>query len=100
MMQCEPPLWCCAVVWRGAPGKIVVYTGLLRLLKGEPPLVATVMGHEVAHALARHGTEKVRGGVPPTRVLFCLGGGMCRYMHNGRRRVCMRGAMPGDEPWA
>ncbi|MDR2405665.1 MAG: M48 family metallopeptidase [Deltaproteobacteria bacterium] len=38
-------------------GKIVVYTGLLPITKNEAGL-ATVMGHEVAHALARHGAER------------------------------------------
>jgi predicted Zn-dependent protease len=38
-------------------GKIVVYTGILPITKDENGL-ATVMGHEVAHALARHGAER------------------------------------------
>ncbi|MDR2199375.1 MAG: M48 family metallopeptidase [Deltaproteobacteria bacterium] len=39
-------------------GKVVVYTGLLPVTKDETGL-ATVIGHEVAHALARHGAERV-----------------------------------------
>ena len=34
-------------------GKVVVYTGLLRLLDTEAQL-ATVLAHEVGHVLARH----------------------------------------------
>ncbi|PNH04993.1 Mitochondrial metalloendopeptidase OMA1 [Tetrabaena socialis] len=41
-------------------GKVVVHTGLLRLLGGRRELLATVLGHEVAHAMARHSAEKVR----------------------------------------
>jgi predicted Zn-dependent protease len=39
-------------------GKIVVYTGLLAVTRNEPALAA-VMGHEMAHALARHGSQRV-----------------------------------------
>ena len=38
-------------------GKIFVYSGLLRKVGSEDEL-ATVMAHEVAHALARHGAER------------------------------------------
>ena len=41
------------------PGyKIGVYTGLLKVAKN-PDQLAAVMGHEVAHVLARHGNERV-----------------------------------------
>jgi predicted Zn-dependent protease len=49
-------------------GKVAVYTGLLPIAQNETGL-AVVMGHEVAHALARHGAERmsqqmaVTGGV-------------------------------------
>ena len=39
-------------------GKVAVYTGLLPIAQTEAGL-AVVMGHEVAHALARHGAERV-----------------------------------------
>ena len=38
-------------------GKVGVYTGLLTVAKTNAGL-ATVMGHEVAHAVARHGAER------------------------------------------
>lgn len=38
-------------------GKVAVFTGILPLTKTEDGL-ATVMGHEVAHALQRHGAER------------------------------------------
>lgn len=40
-------------------GKVGVYTGLLRLAGNDPAEIAFVMGHEVAHAVARHGGERV-----------------------------------------
>lgn len=39
-------------------GKIGVHTGLLKVAKNQDQL-ATVIGHEVAHVLARHGAERV-----------------------------------------
>ena len=39
-------------------GKIVVYTGLLPVAKTEAGL-ATVLGHEVAHVVARHSAERL-----------------------------------------
>lgn len=42
-------------------GKIVVYTGLLPIADGETG-VAMVMGHELAHALANHGAQRMSAG--------------------------------------
>ncbi len=39
-------------------GKVVVYTGILKAAKNDDQL-ATVMSHEIAHALARHGAERM-----------------------------------------
>ncbi|HEY1173283.1 MAG TPA: M48 family metallopeptidase [Verrucomicrobiae bacterium] len=39
-------------------GKVGVYTGILPITKDEGGL-ATVIGHEVAHAVARHGGERI-----------------------------------------
>lgn len=39
-------------------GKVAVYTGILPITKNETGL-ATVLGHEVAHAVARHGAERM-----------------------------------------
>ncbi len=39
-------------------GKVAVFTGILPVTKDESGL-ATVMGHEIAHALQRHGAERM-----------------------------------------
>ena len=39
-------------------GKIVVYTGIIPVAKNEAAL-ATVLGHEMAHATSRHGAQRV-----------------------------------------
>ncbi len=39
-------------------GKVVVYTGILPLTRDEQGL-AVVLGHEIAHAIAEHGNERM-----------------------------------------
>jgi predicted Zn-dependent protease len=48
--------------WAMPGGKIVVYTGLLGIAKNTDGL-AVVMGHEIAHALAHHGNERMSQGL-------------------------------------
>ena len=43
--------------WCMPGGKIVVYSGILPITKDDAGL-ATVMGHEVSHALANHGAQE------------------------------------------
>ncbi len=47
-----------ANAWCMSGGKVVVYQGLLPLTQDENGL-AIVMGHEIAHAVARHGNERM-----------------------------------------
>ena len=54
--------------WAMPGGKMVIYTGLLEVTKTEAGL-ATVMGHEIAHAFAKHGAERMTQGL-----LIDLGG--------------------------
>ncbi|MFN0037773.1 MAG: M48 family metallopeptidase [Saprospiraceae bacterium] len=43
-------------------GKVIVYTGILKVTQNEDAL-AVVMGHEIAHAIANHGNERVSQGL-------------------------------------
>ena len=43
--------------WCMPGGKIAVYTGILKITQNEDALAA-VMGHEIAHAVARHSVER------------------------------------------
>ena len=43
-------------------GKIAVYTGILEVTKNTNGLAA-VMGHEIAHAVAKHSVERASRGV-------------------------------------
>ena len=48
--------------WCMPGGKIVVYTGLLPVTQNEAAL-AVVIGHEITHAVAKHGNERMSEGL-------------------------------------
>jgi len=48
--------------WCMPGGKVVVYTGLLPVAKDDTGL-AVVLGHEIAHAVAEHGNERMSQGL-------------------------------------
>src|SRR5690349_1957354 len=57
--------------WCMPGGKVVVYTGILPVTKDEASL-AVVMGHEIAHAIARHGNERMSQGIAAQGVNMSL----------------------------
>ncbi len=48
--------------WCMPGGKVVFYTGILPLTQDEEGM-AVVMGHEIAHAIARHGNQRMSQGL-------------------------------------
>lgn len=48
--------------WCMPGGKVAVYTGILPITRDETGL-AVVMGHEIAHAIAQHGSERMTQGL-------------------------------------
>ncbi len=48
--------------WCMPGGKVVVYTGILPVTQDEKGL-AVVMSHEIAHAIAQHGNERMSQGL-------------------------------------
>ncbi|MDA7714108.1 M48 family metallopeptidase [Candidatus Pelagibacter sp.] len=63
--------------WCMPGGKIAVYTGILDVTKNTDGL-ASVMGHEIAHAVAKHSVERASRGVilkTSTQLIDILSGG-------------------------
>ena len=63
--------------WCMPGGKIAIYTGILDVTKNTNGLAA-VMGHEIAHAVAKHSVERASRGVllnTSTQVIDILSGG-------------------------
>ena len=67
--------------WCMPGGKIAVYTGILKVTKNEDGL-ANVMGHEIAHAVAKHSVERASAAavlnVGTTVADIFLGGAISR----------------------
>lgn len=51
--------------WCMPGGKVVVYTGILEIAQDDAGL-AVVVGHEIAHAIAKHGSERMTQGLMVT----------------------------------
>lgn len=59
-------------------GKVGIYSGILPITKNEEGL-ATVIGHEIAHAVARHGAERMSEGMLWQFGGKILGGSITEY---------------------
>jgi predicted Zn-dependent protease len=73
--------------WCMPGGKIVVYSGILPITKNDAGL-ATVMGHEVSHALANHGQQRMSAGL-----LQQLGGATVAVATGGKSEQTQQLAM-------
>src|SRR4051812_24838223 len=58
--------------WCMPGGKVAFYTGIMPICKNEAG-VAVVMGHEVAHAIANHGRERMSQGLIANMGINTLG---------------------------
>lgn len=58
--------------WCMPGGKVAFYTGIMPICKDEAG-VAVVMGHEVAHAIANHGRERMSQGMVANGLLGTFG---------------------------
>lgn len=68
-------------------GKVAVYTGILPVVSN-PDGLAVVMGHEIAHAVARHGAERIAQERLAQMGQFALGMSISD-MDEGKRRSIM-----------
>lgn len=80
-------------------GKIAVYTGIFPVAKTEAGLAA-VLGHEVTHALARHGAERMSQGELTNAALQVIGAaagasGMNPMLSQGAMAALGAGAQVG-----
>jgi predicted Zn-dependent protease len=66
-------------------GKIVVYTGIIPTARNEAGL-ATVLGHEMAHATSRHSAERIFRSELTQTVLGGVQGSLAQ-MDPGQRQV-------------
>jgi predicted Zn-dependent protease len=70
-------------------GKIVVYTGILPVAQGEAGL-ATVLGHEMAHATSHHGAERLFKSDMTSAIVNGVQGAIAlRDMDNGTKMAWM-----------
>ncbi|MAV48752.1 MAG: peptidase M48 [Pelagibacteraceae bacterium] len=70
--------------WCMPGGKIAVYTGILKVTKNEDGL-ANVMGHEIAHAVAKHSVERASAAMAlnlGTAVIDIFTGGVISRTRN------------------
>ena len=83
-------------------GKIAFYYGILAKLKLADDEVATIMGHEVAHALLEHARERMgktmvtRGAIELGAALFGLGGAGTTLANMGGQLLALKFSR-GDE---
>ena len=56
-------------------GKMAIYTGLINQLKASDDEIAQVMGHEIGHALANHGAEKMSRAMLGQVAVAAIAGG-------------------------
>ncbi len=68
-------------------GKVAFYEGILKVCKNEAG-VATVMGHEIAHAIARHGAERITQQLILTGIIT---GAAIKYEDNKNKKYILAG---------
>lgn len=68
-------------------GKVAVYTGIFKYAQNEAGL-ATVMGHEIGHAIARHGGQRMSEQMATTALMGAAGLSLSK-MDNTKKGVIM-----------
>jgi predicted Zn-dependent protease len=56
--------------WAMAGGKMALYTGLVQQLYATDDELGQVLGHEIAHALAKHSAEKMLAALVPSMLPY------------------------------
>ncbi len=74
-------------------GKIVIYSGLFGLVKKNPSRLATLLGHEMGHALARHAAQRFDQHMCATITTMAAGGGLRISELDPKTTIAIMGAM-------
>ncbi len=74
-------------------GKMAIYTGLIDKLKATDDEIAQVMGHEIGHALANHGAEKMSVGMMSDILVSAIGG---RYQQASQMAALVAWQLPNS----
>lgn len=74
-------------------GKMAIYTGLIDKLKATDDEIAQVMGHEIGHALANHGAEKMSVGMMSDILVSAIGG---RYQQTSQMAALVAWQLPNS----
>lgn len=69
-------------------GKVAVYTGIFKYAKNEAGL-ATVMGHEIGHAIARHGGQRMTQQMITTGLLAGVGAVGFSKLDDSKKAIAM-----------
>jgi predicted Zn-dependent protease len=73
-------------------GKVVVFTGLM-VVAETPDELATVLGHEMAHALAHHGSERIARAQKYGQAMNALNGNALERIADPEQRRQMAGLL-------
>jgi Zn-dependent protease with chaperone function len=68
-------------------GRMAVYTGLLEKIEPTDDELAQVMGHEISHALANHGAEKMSVQIASSVAVVAVGAAAGRNNQNQRTAI-------------
>jgi len=77
-------------------GKMAVYTGLIDKLKASDDEIAQVMAHEIGHALANHGAEKMSVGMVSDVLVTVIGGSNQGYQQAGQLASLLAWQLPNS----
>ncbi len=77
-------------------GKMAIYSGLMERLKVSDDEIAQVMGHEIGHALANHGAERMSVGMVSDILVSALAGHRSGAQQGGQLAALVAWQLPNS----